>query len=220
MGFLRDRRTLLLLGGALGAVLIGVLAAVFLRSGPVGTAPPPASRGGLVVETGRNDDTAVDPSRQIRCFVAGQFVGEMPLVDCARRNGVATGALDVGIDPSGALAGSRGASPQFTPLPPAQAQEEAAPVVAAPAAPNAPQTRACWAYAGGSWRRQPTDRALNDCVQALFAGRCEPQGGATYGRWGTQTLRLVPGKVEVSDDNRTFRTLVDQQEGCQIPPVG
>ena len=58
------------------------------------------------------------------------------------------------------------------------------------------------------------------CVQTLFAGRCEPAGSATYGRWMQQTLRLVPGRVEVSADNRRFRTLADQGAGCAISPIG
>jgi hypothetical protein len=63
------------------------------------------------------------------------------------------------------------------------------------------------------------DVSLNVCVQALFAGRCERPGGATYGRWGQQTLRLVPGRVEISADNHSFRTLADQGAGCAITPV-
>jgi hypothetical protein len=31
-----------------------------------------------------------------------------------------------------------------------------------------------------------------------------------------QTLRLVPGKVEVSGDNRSFRTLAEQSSSCAI----
>jgi hypothetical protein len=66
----------------------------------------------------------------------------------------------------------------------------------------------------------PTELTLNACVQALFAGRCERPGGASYGRWMSQTLRLAPGKVEVSGDNRSFRLLVEQGAGCAIPPIG
>ena len=59
---------------------------------------------------------------------------------------------------------------------------------------------------------------LNACVQALFAGRCEKSGGASYGRWGAQTVRLVPHRVEISSDNKSFRTLVEQADaGCSIP---
>ena len=91
----------------------------------------------------------------------------------------------------------------------------------APAAPNAgAPAGSCWRYSGNVWSRLPSELSLNSCVQALFAGRCERPGGATYGRWMTQTLRLVPGKVEVSGDNRSFRTLVDQSGGCAIPTIG
>jgi hypothetical protein len=61
---------------------------------------------------------------------------------------------------------------------------------------------------------------LNACVQTLFAGRCEPQGGASYGRYGQQTLRRVAGRIEVSDDNKSFRTLAAQNPDCSLPPVG
>ena len=71
-------------------------------------------------------------------------------------------------------------------------------------------------YSEAQWRRLPADMALGACVQALFAGHCERPGGATYGRWGQQTLRLVPGKVEVSSDNHSFKPLMDQP-GC--PPA-
>ena len=83
---------------------------------------PPASQGGLMVETGRDDDAKLDPKRPLRCFVNGQFVGELPLAVCAQRNGVATGALDVGSTPPGSLAASNGIGADITPLPPQQPQ--------------------------------------------------------------------------------------------------
>jgi hypothetical protein len=61
---------------------------------------------------------------------------------------------------------------------------------------------------------------LSACVQTLFAGRCERPGDASYGRWGQETIRLVPGKVEISGDNRTFHTLVEQGPGCSLPGPG
>jgi hypothetical protein len=77
---------------------------------------------------------------------------------------------------------------------------------------------ACWRFNGVDWRRVNDQISLNDCVQTLFSGRCERPGAASYGRWGEQTLRLVPGKVERSYDNRSFRTLVEQPAGdCRIP---
>jgi hypothetical protein len=32
-------------------------------------------------------------------------------------------------------------------------------------------------------------------------------------------LRLTPGGVEISDDDRNFRGLVDQAPDCAIPPI-
>jgi hypothetical protein len=64
-----------------------------------------------------------------------------------------------------------------------------------------------------------SEMTLNACVQALFAGHCERTGGATYGRWGDQTLRLVPGRVEQSPDDRNFRTLVEQGTNCSLPSL-
>ncbi|HRD28641.1 MAG TPA: hypothetical protein PLO65_10115, partial [Caulobacter sp.] len=78
---------------------------------------------------------------------------------------------------------------------------------------------ACWRYAGGGWSKVGS-MDLNSCVQTLYAGQCEQRGGAAYGRWGEQTLRLVRDRVEISSDNRRFRTLVEQGPNCSIPPVG
>ncbi|RYG01457.1 MAG: hypothetical protein EON94_07690 [Caulobacteraceae bacterium] len=229
MEFLKDRRTLLvLLGGAL-ALLAGVVIATMLvgKGRNEKAPPPPASQGGLVVETGAPDDGKMDPARPLRCYVAGQYVGEITLAECAKRNGVATGALDVGVDPAGNLAAANQAGTMLTPLPP-QA-DPVTPVQAQPSAPapTAPAATAasgpaggCWRYADGGWRKFPNDLTLNGCVQTLFAGRCERPGGATYGRWMQQTLRLVPGKVEVSGDNRSFRPLAEQASNCSIQPIG
>jgi hypothetical protein len=74
----------------------------------------------------------------------------------------------------------------------------------------------CWRYGDNHWRKLPGQTTLNGCAQALFAGRCEQPGGALYGRWAQQTLRLVPGRVEISADNRSFHTLAEQGSGCSI----
>jgi hypothetical protein len=221
MLFLKDRRTLMLLAGGLLAIVLGIGGAMLLRAQPTSSEPPPASRAGLVIEMGRADDTAIGPNRQLRCFVGGQFIGELTLTECARRNGVATGALDVGIDTSGALAGSRGTGPSITPLPP---RTPPTPSAAAPVAQTTPtpvvQGRACLRYASGTWRRLARG-TLNDCVQAAFAGRCVRPGEADYGRWGEQTIRLVPGRVEISDDNHSFRTLLELPDSaCSGPQPG
>ena len=226
MEFLKDRRTLLaLVGGALALLAGLIIANVMVNKGKdEKPSAPPASKGGLVVETGAPDDGRLDPAKPLRCFVAGQYAGEMTLADCAKRNGVATGALDVGVDEAGNLAAADQAGTMLTPLPP---QPEAvtplnpAPTtpVQAPTATNAP-AGGCWRYVDGGWRKLPNDLTLNACVQTLFAGRCERPGGATYGRWMQQTLRLVPGKVEVSGDNRSFRPLAEQASNCSIQPIG
>ena len=216
---LKDRRVVIALGVAV-ALILGLaiaLASVKRNRGPA--EPPPASQGGLVVEMGREDDTKLDPTRSLRCFVSGQFVGMSTLAECAKRNGVATGALDVGIDVTGELAATGEAGTVLTPLPPPV--EAAAPPpapVATPAAPRVP-TAACWRYADRSWSRL-SEMTLGACVQTLFAGRCERAGAATYGRWGEQTMRLVPGKVELSQrDGAPFETLVEQGANCSLPSL-
>lgn len=229
MDFLKDRRIILAGGGAL-ALLAGLGIAVALMTGhdKKPDEAPPASRAGLIVETGRDDDSKLDPARPLRCFVGGTFVGEITLAECAKKNGVATGALDVGVDETGALAAADQAGTVLTPLPPTPTVS--APAATTPSNPSAPSTPAsasanaplgaCWRYAGNEWRRLPGEITLNACAQQLFNGRCERTGGATYGRWGEETLRLVPGRVEISSDNRSFHTAFDQGPNCSVPNAG
>lgn len=223
----KDRRTVFALAGAAVALLAGLIIAGAMlaaqRREP--KQAPPASSAGLVIDSAGPEDARMDPAKPLRCFVAGQFVGELTLADCAKRNGVATDALDVGLDETGALAAADQAGAVLTPLPPTEAETPKDEGAGDPAAANAPQpvnapVGTCLRYDQGKWARLPSDLSLNACVQALFAGRCERPGGATYGRWMQQTLRLVPGRVEVSGDNHSFRTLADQGAGCAITPVG
>ncbi|HWA64019.1 MAG TPA: hypothetical protein VG939_21785 [Caulobacteraceae bacterium] len=239
---LQDRRVLMGLGGAL-ALALGLGLAVVIAGRDKGPREaPPASQGGLIVQTGRDDDVKLDPKRPLRCFVGGKFVGELPLDECARRNGVASGALDVGVDQSGALAASGGAggpSAQITPLPqpvtplaptPASPPAET-PAPVAPAAPAATPTvtpahaavhapsGACWRRTGTEWRKLPNDMTLNACLQALYAGHCAGPRDAVYGRWIDQTLRAVQGRIEISRDNHSFRTLVEQGPSCAVPTI-
>lgn len=226
MGTPGRSRLLVIVGGGVLVVLIAALAALLFQArDQASQTPPPASTGGLVVQTGQADDGKLDPKKSLRCFVAGQFEGVETLADCARKNGVATEALDVGIDQTGALAAANGQNgTALTPLPPSSSAEPAAEAApdTTPAAVPAPPARGpvadCLRYAGSTWRRVGTAMPLNACVQALFSGRCEKVGGASYGRWGENALRLEPHKVEMSDDNRTFRTVVEQiDDGCVIP---
>lgn len=220
MALLSDRRSTLAIAGGAVALLAGLSGALILSAQGRGAKPPPppASKGGLVVDAGPTDE-GLDPARGLRCFVAGKFVGEMTLAKCAERNGVATGALDVGMDQTGALAAADQAGTVLTPLPPQPVTSLAPPPTQAapPAAPTAP-TAACWKYQG-EWRRLPGEQTLSACVQTLFAGRCEKAGSASYGRWGQQTVRLVPGRVEVSTDDRSFRSLAEQSAACVIAPL-
>jgi hypothetical protein len=229
---LADRRVLIAGGMALALLAgLGVAAIFMFRDGD----PPEevASGSGLVVQTGRPDDVKMDPQRPLRCFVDGKSIGEIPLRDCAQKNGVATGALDVGLDQSGSLAAATGPTSDVTPLPPSEAPDTEATtprpepaddvVRPAPVAPPRPVAAAagpagCWRYGDGGWSRLTDDMPLPACIEALYAGQCEPAGSVAYGRWGARTLRLAGGAVQVSDDNRSFRVLVTQGPGCSIPP--
>ncbi|MBN8529950.1 MAG: hypothetical protein J0M36_12055, partial [Caulobacterales bacterium] len=94
-----DKRIIIAVGAGLAVLAAVVLALVFSggRQGPA--EPPPASKGGLTVDLA--DAPALEPTRQLRCFVEGQYVGMATLTECAQRNGLATDALDVGIDATG-----------------------------------------------------------------------------------------------------------------------
>jgi hypothetical protein len=224
MNLFSDRRIVLAAGGA-AALLLGLGAALlFVARAPKSSGPPPASKGGLVVEQGR-DTATLDPGRPLRCFVGGQMVGEMTLADCAKKNGVATRALDLGVDATGGLAAASDSGPVVQSLTPQEAQQVpaqgppavppgVAPVASGPGAPVAP----CWRR-DADWRRLPTDLTLNACVQALYAGRCIKAGEAAYGRWGEETLRLFQRRIEASVDNRTFRPLVEQGPNCSTPAI-
>ena len=224
MDFLKDRGIAMALGGAAVALIAGLAIAWFMVAQHRGEVapPPPASQGGLVIDAVGASEGHINPAKPLRCFVAGQSVGEMTIAECAKRNGVSTDALDVGLDQSGALAAGGQAGSAITPLPPTDAKpvvETAPEPAAAPAGPQlaAGPPDACWRYAAGQWRKLTPDLPLTACAQTLFAGRCVRQGDAAYGRWGQQTLRLAPGRVEISPDNRNFHPLMDQP-GC--PPAG
>jgi len=206
-------------------LLAGLGIAWALVGGGGGPAPPLAAESGLVIDSSGLEEGKIDPAKPLRCFVQGQYVGEISLTDCAKRNGVATDALDVGIDQSGALAAADQAGQTIIPLPPAA---EAAPApessdgVPDDSDPSLPVASddSCWRHGGGRWRKVADDTDLNACIQALYAGRCEKPGGASYGRWGGQTLRLVQGRVEIADDNRTFRPVTLQAPDCSVDPIG
>jgi hypothetical protein len=222
---MHDRRVLAGLGA--GAALIAGIAIAVAFSGK-GAPAPEGQRGALQVEMGP-EEAKLDPSRPLRCFVGGQFVGLETLASCARKNGVAAQNLDVGLDQSGALAAAGAGQTALQPLPPELMNP---PTLAIPAPGPQPQQQAqaappsapapvaeCLRYGDSGWR-STGNASLNACVQTLFDGRCVRPGEAVYGRWGSQSLRLVTGKVEASPDNRSFHTLAEQSpRDCSIPPV-
>ncbi|THD58041.1 hypothetical protein [Phenylobacterium sp.] len=141
MNFLNRHRIVLALAGAAVALAAGLAVAWLLVARHRGerSAPPPASQAGLVIDSSGAQGAHVDTTKPLRCFVAGQFVGELPLADCAKRNGVATDAVDVGADPNGGLAADQGA----TAVPPAATPDLGADqpeIPETPAAPPAPAT--------------------------------------------------------------------------------
>jgi hypothetical protein len=223
MGTPQGRRFLVIAVGGVLVVIVAVLMAIQFKARDRSTqAPPPASTGGLVVQTGQADAGKPDPKKPLRCFVNGQFEGIETLADCARKNGVATEALDVGVDQTGALAAANGqgaslAPPPPTSEPPAEAPTEAGATAAPAVAPHAPVAD-CLRYSSAGWRKTGAGLTLNACVQALFNGHCLHPGETSYGRWGDSALRLSPHKVEMADDNRSFRLLAEQiDDGCVVP---
>ena len=221
-----DNRMILIIGGVLAVIAAVVVAILFGVGRDNPDEAPPASRGGLTVAVA--DAPGLEPTRALRCFVDGQFVGMATLTECAERNGLATDALDVGLDESGNLA----AAPTAAFAPPPEEPEidlaelETLPEPMAPTEPSRPQAAsgsgaACLRHVGGGeWRALSSNMGRDACVQALYAGTCVRPGDAQYGRWGDLTLRLVPRRVEQSNDNNRFRVLAEQDRDCQFPRVG
>ena len=224
MALPKDNRVIIAVGAGLVIIAAVVLALIFTGGGDKAPEAPPAAKGGLTVDLA--DAPTLEPTRELRCFVEGRFVGMATLADCAQRNGLATDALDVGIDETGALAAAPTAA--FAPppeLPPVElAEADPAPrVEPGPSAPSIPAPAPavggapCLRHTGSDWRVLSSGMSLNACVQALYAGTCVRPGDAQYGRWGDTTLRLVPRRVEQSGDNSRFRTLAEQDRNCQFP---
>lgn len=225
-----DNRVILAVGAGLAILAAVLLALVFMGGGEQKKAAEtaPAEPGALSVDVA--DAPELQPSRELRCFVDGQFVGMATLADCAERNGLATDGLDVGLDASGNLAAAATASFAPPPIEPAgdafaENPEPATPVTGANPQPAEPRPQRasgapCLRYTGSEWRQLSGAMSLNECVQALYSGVCVGPGDAQYGRHGNLTLRLVPRRVEQSNDNTRFRVLAEQDRGCQFPELG
>jgi hypothetical protein len=125
----------LALAGAGVALLAGLTIAWFLTGHRDQNAPPPAaSQAGLVIDSADVGPGRMDTTKPLRCFVAGQPVGELTLAECAKRNGVSTDALDVGVDNAGALAAAQ--PPALAPPPPSASEEPTTPGAAPPEPPR------------------------------------------------------------------------------------
>ena len=216
----QDNRLLIAIGAGLAVVAAVVIALIFSAGRDRNPAPPPAAQGGLTVDVA--DAPELNTTRELRCFVDGQYIGLATLSDCARRNGVATDALDVGIDETGALAAAPTAA--FAPppsAPPVELTETEQPPLTdqQPVEPSVQPASGstCLRHTGSDWRSLSSNMSLNACVQALYSGTCVRPGEALYGRWGDMTLRLVPRRVEQSADNSRFRTLAEQDRSCTFP---
>jgi hypothetical protein len=242
-----QRRRLILIVGAGVALLLTVALIALLATRGRGSIEEAASQGGqLVVETGRDDDVKLDPSRPLRCFVAGKMVGEVTVADCAKKNGVAPGALDVGLDTSGALAAATAGDQTagaLTPVP-ADADSANAPIGeygpqqsgdddmgAPPVSPagagrvvaqqQAPNGGGCWRQddADDGWTPVPGPRTLSACARALFAGQCDESGyAAPRGRWGDTALRLRNGQILGAAGGQGFHVVAPPPPDC-APPV-
>ncbi len=218
----QDNRLLIAIGAGLAVVAAVVIALIFSGGRDRDPAPPPAAQGGLTVDVA--DAPELNTTRELRCYVDGQFVGMATLADCARRNGVATDALDVGVDETGALVALPAAPVIEPPVELAAADPQPSVATPEPAGSDRPQVQAasgaqCLRHTGSDWRVLSSNMSLNACVQALYSGTCVRPGDALYGRWGNTTLRLVPRRVEQSADNNRFRTLVEQDRSCQFPDL-
>ena len=115
------------LAGVVGLGLVGWLAT---RSHS--PAPAPQSHG-LTIRK-RYPPSAPVGVRPLPCYVDGRPVGQLLLRDCASRNGVATGPLDVGLD------GPARAGPPPVPSPPPRTDLAMAQPGVIPPAPRRPET--------------------------------------------------------------------------------
>lgn len=217
----QDNRILIAIGAGI-AIIAAVVIALLLNGGrDEPETPPPAAQGGLTIDIA--DAPGLDSERELRCFVNGQFVGMATLADCARQNGLATEAMDVGIDQSGQAAAfvpPAGPPPvEDIPVVEIAPYPEDMPESTRPAGPPARVGSACLRHTGSDWRSLSNNMSLEACVQALYSGTCVRPGDAQYGRWGDTTVRLVAGRVEQSADNSRFSTLVEQDRSCQFPEL-
>ncbi|MFN7109833.1 MAG: hypothetical protein ACK4MY_16565 [Brevundimonas sp.] len=73
MALPNDNRVIIAIGAGLVIIAAVVLALIFTGGGDKTPEAPPAARGGLTVDLA--DAPTLEPTRELRCFVDGQFVG-------------------------------------------------------------------------------------------------------------------------------------------------
>ena len=210
--------------GAAVAIVVGIILAMGVSRGHKDDEKMNDQPTGLTFKVA-DPAPSLDTKKPLRCYVNGAYVGDVTLAECAKKNGVAAQQLDVGIDDNGnqvaaptaslvPVPGAPGSAEAAQPADPAQGAE-----IVPPTATAAGPTASCLRYSSNSWNKLAENITLGQCAVLLFDTRCVSPGQAAYGRWGTKTLRLVPRRVEQSDDNTTFRPLVDQGQGCSVPMV-
>ncbi len=156
------------------------------------------------MQTGRDAATRLPDDRQLGCFVDGRLIGQRTVADCARRNGVPAGSLDVGL--ANAVAGPAAAT----------APADTSPRGASAGPSSAAQTGDCARYDGGAWVKVAEAASLSACVRALFDGQCLAEGVVARGRWADQLLRLSGGRVEISASGAPYRLVATQSDGCAL----
>jgi hypothetical protein len=202
------------IGGGFLALFAAVLLAMMINGKNKVDAPKDA---GPTLNINIADPKPLDAKKTLRCFVSGQFVGQLTLKECAEKNGVAAQSLDVGLDESGNLAAAPTASltpPPATPVADVKPQttpnsnevQDDATEQVPDIKPSSGPMAVCMRYSGNQWNRLSESVTLPQCLSILYDGRCEKPGSAAYGRWDGKTLRLVPKRIEISDDNVNFKT--------------
>jgi hypothetical protein len=194
-------------------VVLAAAVAAMVLSFRSGKGAPPTEENtvgaGLQLEMSKPDPKTAK-SDTVRCFVDGKLVGVTTLPECAKKNGTASQVLDVGLDPN--VTGSPAPAANVAPV-----QGASGPPISAAAAAH---QQDCLRFAPDGWKGYGSQLALGACVRVLFQGQCVGSGDAVYGRWGATTLRLIPGRVEISEDNQHFRPLVAQDaQTCALAPM-
>lgn len=211
----QDRRA-----GALAARGLGAGLAVALTAGVVGchrgeeTSGGGASETGLVVQAGR-DMAKLQPNRLLGCYVGGRLIGQRTVADCARRNGLPTGALDVGLAAGSPAAASSTANATSVDEPAGEPASSPPP----PAVTAAGGLADCAQLVDGAWVRVAQGATLTSCVRTLFDGQCLAEGVVSRGRWADRLLRLANGRVEAAAAGAPYRLVAVQADGCATTPT-